>query len=42
MDAETREVYSMHTDGTEPIQVLVTLLIGSLSSVLSDNFFFIA
>jgi hypothetical protein len=23
MDAETREVYSMHTDGSEPIQVIL-------------------
>jgi len=25
MDAETREVYSMHTDGSEPIQVILVL-----------------
>lgn len=29
MDAETREVYSMHTDGAEPIQVLATLFVSS-------------
>jgi hypothetical protein len=40
MDAETREVYSMHTDGTEPIQVLATLFVSSLSFVYNDSFFF--
>lgn len=39
MDAETREVYSMHTDGAEPIQVLATLFVSS-ESLCNNSFFF--
>lgn len=45
MDAETREVYSQHQDGNEPIQVSVQLYVctgleahqGVLSDVLKER-----